>query len=305
MNTNVIIILIGCATLVAIVAIVCDFIVERKMTGSSEFALSKKIIKIHRNYVAGILGFAVIMLLTANYGGPNNGIYQYLSFGSTITSLVLSILAIFVTVRSSSDLYKQFGSINKVSNQIHSTLNSLMDAEKELKGTSSTISSQVDNIVSEIEKRLDERLQKTESTISEQIQRQNLDTRSDESAKESASEIDPTPFLYNMSYSGLWALYACSKAYEMKQKFILDELFKSNNSYCLGVIITTKAIGFISGRTLLVKKESDKKESQIECSNSLFSSEKVYSVIKDAPFSSEEEKEKEKKRIDEYIKNKQ
>ena len=240
------------------------------------------------------------MLLTANYGGPNNGIYQYLSFGSTITSLVLSILAIFVTVRSSSDLYKQFGSINKVSDQIHSTLNSLMDAEKELKGTSSTISSQVDNIVSEIEKRLDERLQKTESTISEQIQRQNLDTRSDESAKESAPEIDPTSFLKNMSYNGLWTLYACSKAYEMKQKFILDELFKSNNSYCLGVIITTKAIGFISGRSKLVKKESE-----IECSNSLFSSEKVYSVIKDAPFSSEEEKEKEKKRIDEYIKNKQ
>lgn len=304
MNTNVIIVLIGCATLVAIAAIVCDFIVERKMTGSSEFALSKKIIKIHRNYIAGILSFAVIMLLTAIYGGPNNGIYQYLSFGSTITSLVLSILAIFVTVRSSSDLYKQFGSINKVSNQIHSTLNSLMDAEKELKGTSSTISSQVDNIVSEIEKRLDERLQKTESTISEQIQRQNLDTRSDENTKEPPLDLDPTPFLKNMSYNGLWTLYACSKAYEMKRKFILDELFKSNKSYCLGVIITTKAIGFISGR-ILVKKESDQKVSEIECSNSLFSSETVYSVINDAPFSSEEEKEKEKKRIDEYIKNKQ
>ena len=288
----------------AIAAIVCDFIVERKMTGSSEFALSKKIIKIHRNYIAGILSFAVIMLLTAIYGGPNNGIYQYLSFGSTITSLVLSILAIFVTVRSSSDLYKQFGSINKVSNQIHSTLNSLMDAEKELKGTSSTISSQVDNIVSEIEKRLDERLQKTESTISEQIQRQNLDTRSDENTKEPPLDLDPTPFLKNMSYNGLWTLYACSKAYEMKRKFILDELFKSNKSYCLGVIITTKAIGFISGR-ILVKKESDQKVSEIECSNSLFSSETVYSVINDAPFSSEEEKEKEKKRIDEYIKNKQ
>ena len=301
MNTNVIIILIGCATLLALAAIVCDFIVERKMTGSPECSLSKKIIKIHRNYIAGILGFAVIMLLTANYGGPNNGIYQYLSFGSTITSLVLSILAIFVTVRSSSDLYKQFGSINKVSNQIHSTLNSLMDADKELKGTSSTISSQVDNIVSEIEKRLDERLQKTESTISEQIQRQNLDTRSDESAKESAPEIDPTPFLKNMSYNGLWTLYACSKAYEMKQKFIIEELFEFNYSYCLGVIITTKAIGFISGKSIRLAE----KKTSIECSNSLFSSKKMYSVIKDSPFSNEEEKEKEKKRIDEYIKNKQ
>lgn len=301
MNTNVIIILIGCATLVAIAAIVCDFIVERKMTGSSEFALSKKIIKIHRNYVAGILGFAVIMLLTANYGGPNNGIYQYLSFGSTITSLVLSILAIFVTVRSSSDLYKQFGSINKVSNQIHSTLNSLMNAEKELKGTSSTISSQVDNIVSEIEKRLDERLQKTESTISEQIQRQNLDTRSDESAKESAPEIDPTPFLKNMSYNGLWTLYACSKGCEKNKEFIMEELFSNNTSYCLGVFITTKASGYISGMASIFEE----KKIAIECTKSLFSSEKVYSVLIGKRNSNEKDNEKEKNRIDEYFDNKQ
>ena len=131
MNTNVIIILIGCATVVALVAIICDSIIEKKAVNLSRLQPSNKIIKVHRNYIVGFLGFAIIMLITANYGGPNNNIYEYLAFGSTITSLVLSILAIFVTVRSSSDLYKQFGTINKVSEQIHSTLNSLMDAEKE------------------------------------------------------------------------------------------------------------------------------------------------------------------------------
>lgn len=39
-------------------------------------------------------------------GGPDNAIFTYLSFRSTITSLVLSVLAIFVTVQSSSDIYK-------------------------------------------------------------------------------------------------------------------------------------------------------------------------------------------------------
>ena len=116
MDTTIIIILIICATVIALVAIICDHLFERKSTDSSDCYMSKKIIKVHRNYIAGFLGFAVIMLITAKYGGPENAIFTYLSFGSTITSLVLSILAIFVTVQSSSDLYKQFTRIDNASN---------------------------------------------------------------------------------------------------------------------------------------------------------------------------------------------
>ena len=105
MKTSIIITLIICATIIAIVAIVCDFYTEIKVSvDNTDCNMSKKIIRLHRNYIAGILGFSIIMLITAKYGGPNNAIFEYLSFGSTITSLVLSILAIFVTVQSSSDL---------------------------------------------------------------------------------------------------------------------------------------------------------------------------------------------------------
>ena len=118
MDTTVIIIMIICATIIALVAIICDFLFERKSTDASNSLMSKKIIKIHRNYIAGFLGFAIIMLLTAQYGGPDNAIFDYRSFGSTITSLVLSILAIFVTVQSSSDLYKQFTRIDNATDTI-------------------------------------------------------------------------------------------------------------------------------------------------------------------------------------------
>ena len=135
MNTTVIIIMIICATIIALVAIICDHLLEKKSSEVSECFLSKKIIKVHRNYIAGFLGFAIIMLLTAQYGGPKNAIFEYLSFGSTITSLVLSILAIFVTVQSSSDLYKQFtridnatDTIKNVSTQIDGTLVALRTA---------------------------------------------------------------------------------------------------------------------------------------------------------------------------------
>ena len=63
MNTTVIIIMIICATIIALVAIICDHLFERKLSETSECLMSKKIVKIHRNYIAGFLGFAIIMLL--------------------------------------------------------------------------------------------------------------------------------------------------------------------------------------------------------------------------------------------------
>lgn len=79
MNTTVIIIMIVCATIIALVAIICDHLLEKKSSEASECLLSKKIIKIHRNYISGFLGLAIIMLLTAQYGGPDNAIFEYLS----------------------------------------------------------------------------------------------------------------------------------------------------------------------------------------------------------------------------------
>ena len=77
MNTTVIIIMIICATIIALVAIICDHLFERKLSEASECLMSKKIVKIHRNYIAGFLGFAIIMLLTVQYGGPDNAIFVY------------------------------------------------------------------------------------------------------------------------------------------------------------------------------------------------------------------------------------
>lgn len=72
METQVIIIMIICATVIALVAIICDYLSERKSADVSGGIMSKKIIKVHRNYIAGFLGFAVITLVTSQYGGPDN-----------------------------------------------------------------------------------------------------------------------------------------------------------------------------------------------------------------------------------------
>ncbi|MBO7416833.1 MAG: hypothetical protein J6U22_09705 [Bacteroidaceae bacterium] len=260
MDKTVIIIMIICATLIALVAIICDYLFERKSTDASECLMSKKIIKVHRNYIAGFLGFAIIMLLTAQYGGPNNAIFAYLSFGSTITSLVLSILAIFVTVQSSSDLYKQFtridnatDTINKVSYQIEKTLNGMSESEKQLKETSQEISSQMDEIVNRIDERIKVHMQETEHNLSEQISSMNEQTISmDDASAEETTDINvfidnlKNGFLNSISGTGALLVYVCCLSSERNKEFLLSDLLRGNEQYAYGFLISTLSIGLVS-----------------------------------------------------------
>jgi len=284
MNTTVIIILIGCATVVALTAIICDHLFE-KITEPTESLISKKIIKIHRNYIAGFLGFAVIMLITAQYGGPNNAIFTYLSFGSTITSLVLSILAIFVTVQSSSDLYKQFtridnatDTIKNVSTQIDGTLEELKTTESNLQNTSRIISEQLDNIVEQIDDRFKTHMKETQDKISKQLEESFNSTTNvheqDVKPDPKITENAKTYFLTTTSASGLLALYACSLSLEKKKMFELSNIFKGNESYTFGFLIA-------SFSAAIVLFTHDDRNNQITCQRSLFSSPELYSQIKD------------------------
>lgn len=261
MNTTVIIIMIICATIIALVAIICDHMFEKKSSEASEcLLLSKKIVKVHRNYIAGFLGFAIIMLLTAKYGGPDNAIFEYLSFGSTITSLVLSILAIFVTVQSSSDLYKQFtridnatDTINKVSIQIEKTLHGMSESEQQLKDTSQEISSQMDEIVNRIDERIKVRMQETEHKLSEQISSMNEQTISmEDSAVEETTDVNEfienlkNGFLNSISGTGALLIYVCCLSLEKNKEFLISDLLRGNEQYAYGFLISTLSIGLVS-----------------------------------------------------------
>ena len=274
-----------CATIIALVAIICDHLFERKTSETSECLMSKKIIKIHRNYIAGFLGFAIIMLLTAQYGGPNNAIFEYLSFGSTITSLVLSILAIFVTVQSSSDLYKQFtridnatDTIKNVSTQIDGTLVALKTTESNLQETAKTISSQLDNIVEQIDDRFRTHMKETEDNISKQFvaSMNNTSTINEQDVIQNQEAIDNLKryFISITSANGLLILYACTLSIEQKKMFELSNIFKGNEAYTFGFLIASIS-------TAIVQFTNDATNNQITCQSSLFSSSELYEAIKD------------------------
>ena len=280
MNTKVIIILIACATLIALVAIICDYLYEKKSTVPIDYLKSKKVIKIHRNYIVGFLGFAVIMLITFKYGGPNNVIFAYLSFGSTITSLVLSVLAIFVTVQSSSDLYKQFTridsateTIKNVSNQIDETLNKLSEAELKLTNTSEIISSQMNDIVENIKVQIKETEDKISTKLEESL---NITTQTggQQLPNKDAIELLKKYFINITSANGLLAIYACALSKENKKDFKLSDLFKGNESYTLGYLIAAIS-------TALIQFTNSPDIDEITCTVSLFDSADLIVAIKD------------------------
>lgn len=286
MDKTVIVIMIICATIIALVAIICDHLLEKKSSEASECLLSKKIIKIHRNYIAGFLGFAVIMLLTAQYGGPDNAIFEYLSFGSTITSLVLSILAIFVTVQSSSDLYKQFtridnatDTINNVSNQIDSTLGTLKAVESDLQETSKGISNQLDHIIEQIDERLQKRMKETEGNISRQLDaamNKSSENKTQQTVQSTTEGLEnfKTGFKNLTSASGLLGLYACALSFEESKMFEMSNLFKGNEAYTFGYVISALSSG-------IIMFTNDSTNNQISCTFSIFSSTELYEVIKE------------------------
>ena len=286
MNITINIVLIICATLIALAAIVCDFLAERKFSDSPERRLSQKIIKVHRNYIAGFLGFAVIMLLTSNYGGQDDEIFTYLSFGSTITSLVLSILAIFVTVHSSADLYKQFtridsatDTINNVSHQIDSTLMVLRDVESNLQNTSDGISGQLNTIVEQFDQKLQTRMTETQNEISRKLESMNkpIEQRTSRSFMPNTETLEAFKkgFISLTSASGLLALYACALSKEKSKVFELSKIFITNELYTFGFLIACSSAG-------IVNFTHDQTNNQISCAGIVFSSQELYDAIKSA-----------------------
>ena len=284
MNTTVIIIMIICATVISLVAILCNHCFETKLsTTDAECRLSKKVVKLHRNYIVGILGFAIIMLLTAKFGGPNNAIFEYLSFGSTITSLVLSILAIFVTVQSSSDLYKQFSridnatdTIDKTSTKIDGTLSTLQEVEANLISSSSIISSQLEDLVEKIDEKIKARMKETEDNISKQLaQSQNTITQSTSISSDSGNSKDENKqyFIGITSANGLIALYACALSAEKSKMFELSQLFKGNEAYSFGYLI-----GALSAK--YVHFTNDSNNNQITAQSCIYTKEELYNEIK-------------------------
>ena len=154
--------LILCSTIIFVVSIICDYKSTKRNYLIDTQYLEKRMIRIHRNYIVGFLTLGVISLLTALYGGDSkSNIFTYISFASTITSFVLSILAIFVTMQSNSGLENQISKMElhsklmkKLSKKLDNTLTQVTAANEKVAKSTRELSEVTNNIIPQVQETL-------------------------------------------------------------------------------------------------------------------------------------------------------
>lgn len=279
METNhffIILFLILCSTIIFVVSIVYDYKSARKLESSNEQYLAKRMTKIHRNYIVGFLAFGVISLITSLYGGDSkSNIFTYISFASTITSFVLSILAIFVTMQSNSGLEKQISqmestteSISKLSIKLDNTLSQVTTANRKIEDSTRGLFEVTNSIIPQVQ----ETLSHHEDIINQKLSGYNS-TRSNITQKETDIKINllRESYISNISAIGLAATYACCLSLEKDKSFNRNELFQSESIYVFGVIIAISSVG------LITTKIDD--GFNISCQSSIFSTKQIYTKI--------------------------
>lgn len=259
MNDGLLITLIIYATVIAIVAIVFSFFSQRKANTNMEVFLNQRNVKLHRNYIVGFLCAAVILLATSKCVGNGNEIFSYISFASTITSIVLSILAIFVTVQSSADINRQFAKIEDATNAVSNasqtltqTLEKILDVENDLRKTSGKLGEQTEKIADDIHVRVSKCMHETEERLSSKIELSNKHFPENVLREATGNAIQSwitgwcDGFLNSASIVGLFSIYACCLSVENQKPFTLDEIFGGNSLYTYGFLMSAASAGVIN-----------------------------------------------------------
>ena len=208
--------------LLAIIAVIALFLYH-KPTGQS-------IRKVHIWYICGIATFVVIQLVTwICIGNPESTlIMQTVSFAATLASLILSVLAIFITVISNDSLVRVKDSLNdvprEVSESVEKSLSKLMDLSNTLE-TSATKNKedqeatvkQISELLDQLEKHIEKRFRDHDQKFDDLSKRVDQSVMTSKSMREEIKKTQPKDelikyFVANTSFFAHEMIYV-SNAY--------------------------------------------------------------------------------------------
>lgn len=222
-----------------------------------------RIKKLNTLYISGILTFIIIELITAicMNNTKQADIMSFVGFAATLSSLILSVLAIIVTLISGRRGDSQYEKIENVSDEVRTSLLTFTNKAASFDESIGRFQTVADDLSNQIREVYD-KLNGMETPIIE-IRDQLL--ASDGMAKDKKSksgEIDDsfrtrvTSFIAHGSFSGDLALYACVLSKEYRLPFSMSQIREDDDdeSYKFGYIIASIAIGVISA-TIKDKRE--------------------------------------------------
>lgn len=241
------------------VAFVACFFIHKYAHGKDINEKDQKIQKIHSFYVVGILVFIIIELVTGLCMGGNNSstILSFVGFAATLSSLIMSIVAIIFTIVTSNRGEEQYRKIDSASDKVTDSLNKFSDKTVDIdksvgtfRDISKDLSFKMDTLLREMGS-----MHSEVSDLKKQLEPQELlapipSNSEDQDAQRDAIGLLLSRFVSVGSFSGNLALLACVLAKESgKTSFSIQQITTQDNvQYTFGYLVAAVAAGLIDGQ---------------------------------------------------------
>ncbi|RHX83624.1 hypothetical protein [Leptospira stimsonii] len=208
-----------------------------------------KNITIHFYYTSGILLTIIIILLTIQLSTDSNTV-NYISFGATLTSLFLGLIAIFYSIVSNSTLTNSLQLLSNASLNMSSASTTIETNASHLK----EVINQIPTIVGKVEAKVDQSNLLLQN-ISQKNDNKDLEVTSKGENTTSTKKVEINEALSKQILSasstyGLFSIYICYKSFTTKKAFDLKELLKLGKHeslylYFFGYTVAMGSIGVL------------------------------------------------------------
>jgi ABC-type multidrug transport system fused ATPase/permease subunit len=198
-------------------------------------------------YGAIILLATIVVLLTVKWGCIQ-GLVDYISFGLTLTSLFLALIAIIYAIISNTTFSQHLGTLRSASQGVSEVAVGLNRVTTMLDSKIQELPTLIRNVESKLDETRKEIREHTfKQDTSAAIPKGNPPTPEGFDIKEFLSA-----FLKSTSFNGLLALYTAQLANSSKKPFDITKVWEGspmNTNYGYGYLIACSSVGFINHTT--------------------------------------------------------
>lgn len=248
MNSNVIQLI---SMLLCIAVVVCFFIFNYNR-GVDVQDSKAKVQKLHLFYISGILVFIIIELATGLCMGnaKHDDILSYVNFAATLSSLIMSVVAIIFTIVSGSRGDEQYKKIDNASDKVAESLAKFSEQTNVIDASISSFKSSTDALTTQMDTIIElvSGVDKTSRSVLEYFERAQSSERGLPERQINPNEMHGIQDFVNISsYSGRMALYACVLSKDTGKPFNVKDVSENadDEAYKYGYIIASVASGVI------------------------------------------------------------
>jgi hypothetical protein len=190
-------------------------------------------------YPIAILLAAIVALLTVKWGGIPD-LARYITFGLTLTSLVLSLIAIIYAIISNTNISQHLGMLRSAGKSVAETTASLTRISDSLESKLAEIPGLIKDVRVEVKE--------THKEVMEGINKAPLAASTDKTPMENNTTINVNDlvksFLGTSSFDGLIVLYTCQLALKSSKPFNINQVWKNtkiNPDYAYGFLVAASS----------------------------------------------------------------